>query len=92
MNLSELKLIADIANLYLTEEELSRLCIEFDKTLGLLSKMQDVNPGALPAYTEKPGEAQRLRRDVPAAGLDPKVLLESAPELEGRLIVIPNVL
>ena len=93
MDLSILKGIAEIANLDLTEGELSSLGGELEKTLAFLSKMKEAD--SLFANKEAQAAISRnepLRRDEPVQDVDPDVLLESAPEREDRFIVIPNVL
>ena len=90
MDPSELKTTAELANLDLTEKELSSLGGELEKTLAFISKMQDADVNALRGHA--PAAANRLRRDEPAPDMYPDALLENAPEREDRFIVIPNVL
>ena len=92
MDLSELKTIAALANLDLTEKELSSLEGETRKMLGLFSKMRDADVDKLLTRRREQITGHRLRRDEAAQDIHPDALLERAPELEDRFIVIPNVL
>jgi aspartyl-tRNA(Asn)/glutamyl-tRNA(Gln) amidotransferase subunit C len=92
MDVSELKITAELAYLDLTAEEFISLGNEVEKMLDYFSKMKEADiETLLPAGPAGPG-TNRLRRDKRAQQNNPDVLLESAPELEDRFIVIPNVL
>jgi aspartyl-tRNA(Asn)/glutamyl-tRNA(Gln) amidotransferase subunit C len=91
MDVSELKITAELANLNLGEEEFVSLGREVEKILDYFSKMMEADEGSLSAGAERCG-ANRIRPDVRIRDTDPDVLLENAPELEDRFIVIPNVL
>jgi aspartyl-tRNA(Asn)/glutamyl-tRNA(Gln) amidotransferase subunit C len=90
MDVSELKITAELANLDLGEDELAVLGREVDKMLDYFSKMMEAD-GECPAGGRRAGE-NRIRLDERAGDTSPDALLENAPELEGRFIVIPNVL
>jgi aspartyl-tRNA(Asn)/glutamyl-tRNA(Gln) amidotransferase subunit C len=92
MDVSELKTTAELAYLDLSDEEFLSLGKEVEKILDYFSKMKEADVETLlSAGSAAPGE-NRLRRDTRARQGNPDVLLESAPELEDRFIVIPNVL
>ena len=92
MDLQELKATAELANLELSDEELSSLSSELKLMLNMMSRMQEVDIKALPVRKEAVQKPARLRPDVQKQDIHPDTLLEGAPELEGRYIVIPNVL
>jgi aspartyl-tRNA(Asn)/glutamyl-tRNA(Gln) amidotransferase subunit C len=92
MDVSELKITAELANLNLTEEEFTSLGNEVEKMLDYFSTMREADVEALLCQTRRPPAANRLRRDERTEDTTPDALLENAPELEGRFIVIPNVL
>ncbi|MDR1625996.1 MAG: Asp-tRNA(Asn)/Glu-tRNA(Gln) amidotransferase subunit GatC [Spirochaetia bacterium] len=91
MDVSELKVTADLANIELGEEEFASLGREVEKMLDYFSKMMETDGMSLPSG---PGRraANRTRPDAVSGDADPDSLLENAPELEDRFIVIPNVL
>ena len=104
MNICELKATAELANLHLTEEELGSLGNEVQKILDYFSKMREAD--ALITQEEKAAVNQETqannmkagkgpapqRRDEQTKDIDADVILQRAPELEDRFIVIPNVL
>ncbi|MDR1933435.1 MAG: aspartyl/glutamyl-tRNA amidotransferase subunit C [Spirochaetales bacterium] len=90
MDVSELKITAELANLDLTGEDLASLGNEVEKILDYFSSMMEADTAGL-AAGKAGSAANRLRPDVRTPG-DADALLENAPELEGRFIVIPNVL
>jgi aspartyl/glutamyl-tRNA(Asn/Gln) amidotransferase C subunit len=60
--------------------------------LEYFAKMKELDVTGLEATTQLVRD-NRLREDTPAqVPADPEALLRNAPELEDRLIVIPNVL
>jgi aspartyl-tRNA(Asn)/glutamyl-tRNA(Gln) amidotransferase subunit C len=91
MDISELKITAELANLDLKDEEFASLGKEVEKILDYFSRMMEADELGLPPGVERRGE-NRLRPDKLSLDVNPDALLENAPELEGRFIVIPNVL
>jgi aspartyl-tRNA(Asn)/glutamyl-tRNA(Gln) amidotransferase subunit C len=91
MDVSELKITADLANLDLREEEFASLGREVEKMLDYFSRMMEADEVSLPLGTERRA-ANRIRPDEVSGDTNPDALLENAPELEERFIVIPNVL
>jgi aspartyl-tRNA(Asn)/glutamyl-tRNA(Gln) amidotransferase subunit C len=91
MDVSELKITAELANLDLTDPEFVTLGNEVEKILDYFSKMMEADLNAIPAAAAGPA-ANRLRPDTSSGDTAADVLLENAPELEDRFIVIPNVL
>jgi aspartyl-tRNA(Asn)/glutamyl-tRNA(Gln) amidotransferase subunit C len=87
MDILELKITAELAQLELGEGEAASLGAEVEKMLDYFSKMMEAE-GLASRLEAGPN---RVRRDVAAPGAG-DALLENAPELEGRFIVIPNVL
>jgi aspartyl/glutamyl-tRNA(Asn/Gln) amidotransferase C subunit len=90
MDVSELKITAELANLDLSEADLASLGTEVEKILDYFSRMMEADLDKLPVKKTGPA-ANRLRPDVRRPG-NADALLENSPELEGRFIVIPNVL
>jgi aspartyl-tRNA(Asn)/glutamyl-tRNA(Gln) amidotransferase subunit C len=90
MDISGLKITAELANLDLTEGDLASLGNEVEKMLDYFSRMMEADVNTLSAGKTAPA-ANRLRPDVRTPS-DADALLENAPELEDRFIVIPNVL
>lgn len=88
---------AHLARLQLSEEEATRFAAAVLQMLDYFSKMREMDVGGLEPTTHVLLRQNRVRQDEPAADrpgarIDPDRLLENAPQLEDRLITIPNVL
>ncbi len=92
MEKSELHVTAGLAYLDLREEEIESLGKAVEQMLRYFSKMSEVDVSNLPPTTHALLKKNRVRLDAEAPEPDIDALLENAPELEDRLIVIPNVL
>ena len=92
MDQPELKTIAELANLGLSDEELSSLGNEIEKLLDCFSKMHEADGDAHLSQNSGQPEENRQRRDERTGETSPDVFLENAPEREDRFFVIPNVL
>jgi aspartyl-tRNA(Asn)/glutamyl-tRNA(Gln) amidotransferase subunit C len=88
----ELHVTAQLARLELSREEADRLEKAVLQMLEYFAKMKELDVTGLQPTTQLARD-NRLREDAAAqAPADPEALLKNAPELEDRLIVIPNVL
>jgi aspartyl-tRNA(Asn)/glutamyl-tRNA(Gln) amidotransferase subunit C len=94
MDKSELYLTADLAQIGITEEEADLLAEAVSSMVEYFSRMDSIDVTDLEPTTHALLRRTRTRPDVvethPETG--PDELLENAPELEDRFIVIPNVL
>jgi len=95
MDRQELHVTAQLARLELSREEEDRLEKAVFQMLEYFAKMKELDVEGLEPTTQL-AQANRLREDAVAVGGEPDAgtepLLNNAPELEDRLIVIPNVL
>lgn len=94
MDRDELAITAQLARLDLSPEETADFQRAVFQMLDYFSKMREVDVEGLPP-TAQMVKDNRVRPDAPvqerhAAEVDR--LLDNAPELEDRFIVIPNVL
>jgi aspartyl-tRNA(Asn)/glutamyl-tRNA(Gln) amidotransferase subunit C len=92
MDTRELEITAELAQLELTPAEKQRLGQEVDQMLAYFDKMKEVNTEGLEPTTHAFVKANRTRPDSLVASSRAELILEQAPELEDRFIVIPNVL
>ncbi len=94
MNEDELRVTADLAEIELTDEELASLGAAVEQLVSYFETMAEADIDGLEPTTHALLRRNRIRADQPAS--DPETdadhLLENAPELEDRFIVIPNVL
>jgi aspartyl-tRNA(Asn)/glutamyl-tRNA(Gln) amidotransferase subunit C len=95
MDREELRVTAQLARLELSREEEDRLEKAVFQMLEYFAKMKELDVTGLEPTTQL-AQDNRLREDAASAGGvaagDNEPLLKNAPELEDRLIVIPNVL
>ncbi|AEJ62521.1 glutamyl-tRNA(Gln) amidotransferase, C subunit [Spirochaeta thermophila DSM 6578] len=92
MQRKELEITAELAALELSEEEFSRLQEEVEQMLRYFETMDELEVEDVPPTTHAFIRKNRLRKDVSIPWENRDVLLENAPEVEDRFIVIPNVL
>jgi aspartyl-tRNA(Asn)/glutamyl-tRNA(Gln) amidotransferase subunit C len=95
MDREELHVTAQLARLELSREEEDRLEKAVFQMLEYFAKMRELDVTGLEPTTQLALD-NRLREDAAAEATDshrdPDFPLNNAPELEDRLIVIPNVL
>ncbi len=91
MDREELYITAHLARLELSEEEIDRFQAAVLQLLKYFDKMMEMDVENLKPTTQLI-ENNRLREDVLSDYDMTDQLLQSAPELEERFVVIPNVL
>ena len=92
MDRQDLYTTAHMARLHLAEEEVGPFADAVLRMLDCFAKMEEVDVRDLEPTTHVLLKRNRLRADEPSAEIDPDRLLENAPEMEDRLITVPNVL
>jgi len=91
MERDELTTTVQLARLEVSGADAQRFEAAVAQMLEYFSKMRELDVDGLAPTTQLVDE-NRTRRDEPVQTGDVDVLLASAPELEDRFIVIPNVL
>ncbi len=92
MDMSELKTTIDMAMLELDETQTASLEGAVEQMLEYFALMSTIDIEGVEPTTHALIAANRLRRDTARTDVDPDSLLENAPDLEDRLVAIPNVL
>ncbi|MFP4373047.1 MAG: Asp-tRNA(Asn)/Glu-tRNA(Gln) amidotransferase subunit GatC [Spirochaetaceae bacterium] len=92
MDRNELTVTAELAHLELNDDELDSLGAAVSQVLEYFSLMQSVDVSDLEPTTHVLLGKNRLRSDHPNETVDPETLLDNAPEVEDRFILVPNVL
>lgn len=92
MDTAELRTTVEMAMLALDEEQEERLQTEVGRMLDYFAIMSGVSVDGVEPTTHAQVVTNRVRADVVAPLVDADELLGRAPELEERLITIPNVL
>jgi aspartyl-tRNA(Asn)/glutamyl-tRNA(Gln) amidotransferase subunit C len=92
----EVRRIAALARLRLTEEEAVALAKDFGAILGYVDRLRsrDEADAAEPLVHAVPSEepATTMRADEPAPPLSRETVLRMAPEKSGHLVRVPRVL
>jgi aspartyl-tRNA(Asn)/glutamyl-tRNA(Gln) amidotransferase subunit C len=91
MEREELDITAQLARLELSDEETKQFEQAVFQMLEYFSKMREFDVEGLHP-TAQMTQTNRTRKDAAIANRDTEAILDNAPELEDRFIVIPNVL
>ena len=92
MDIQELYTTAELAHIELKPEELQGLQRAVEQMVTFFEKMAEVDVSNLQATTHAFIKGNRVRPDVVIPSNFADEMLEQAPDLEDRFIVIPNVL
>ena len=92
MDARELSITADLAYLDITEEEANTLRSEVGRLVSYFERMNEVDVSNLEPTTHALLTENRTRPDKVRESSSGDEMLENAPDLEDRFIVIPNVL
>jgi aspartyl-tRNA(Asn)/glutamyl-tRNA(Gln) amidotransferase subunit C len=92
MDADELYTTARMARLTLKPEEVEKLRAAVEQMLQYFSQLKSVDVSSLPPTTHALLEKSRVREDREVRDDNTGLIIDNAPELEDRFIVIPNVL
>ena len=90
MDRNELIVTAELAQLALEAREMEKLTAAVTQMLEYFSLMDSIDVSGLEPTTHALLKHNRLREDKVSGKDISDSILDSAPELEGRFIVIPN--
>ncbi len=90
MDVDELRRTAELAQLSLDDQEFADLSGAAEEVLEFFAVLQETPVSA--DETSDDLSLSSLRADAVSHEISPDALLEAAPEVEDRLILIPNVL
>ena len=90
MDRREVEIVAELANIELSEEDVGKFSSAVEQMIEYFEIMAEVNVDETASDHQQDCNALRSDRAVPSGITDE--ILEQAPELEDRFIVIPNVL
>lgn len=98
VTLEEVRHVATLANLELTEEEQPRMQRDLNAVLGYIAELSELDTKNVPPLaqvsellTETPTSAW-LREDIERESLDRKAVMDEAPETDGRFFKVPKVI
>ena len=92
MELNEVKAIAHLARLGVTDTELKQYQIELNKIVDLVEKMQAVDTTDIKSLAHPYETVQILRADEITASNQRDLLQSTAPSIENGLFKVPKVI
>jgi len=94
MNISkeELKHIADLSNLYFTDEELEKYAKDMSSIVEFANQLNDVDTTNVELTTSILGEYNVFREDEVKPSFKREELLKNAPEQQDGMFKIPKVI
>lgn len=98
VSVEEVRHVATLANLELTEEEQTRMQRDLNSILGYVAELSELNTADVPPLaqvaellTETPTSAW-LREDIRRESLNRDIVMKEAPETDGRFFKVPKVI
>ena len=100
VSVEDVRHVADLANLELTEEELPRMAKDLNAVLGYIAQMSELDTSAVEPMAQV-GQVlglraavggETLRADVVRASVDRGAVMAEAPETDGRFFKVPKVI
>jgi aspartyl-tRNA(Asn)/glutamyl-tRNA(Gln) amidotransferase subunit C len=96
----DVKHVADLANLELTAEELPHFAKDLNSILGYIAQLNELDTADVPPMAQvgdilgqSPALAgASLRADAVRPSLERKLVMEEAPETDGRFFKVPKVI
>lgn len=91
----EVRYVADLANLRLTDEEIVRMRAELEEILAYMDKLNELDTSNVEPMTQvlfEAGETATLREDAEGATLGSELALANAPLAGGGYFKVPLVI
>ena len=91
----EVRYVAGLANLTLSDAEIAKLRTDLDGILEHMDQLNDVDTAGVEPMTQvlfEAGETATLRADVPVAPLGNQVALANAPQPGAGYFKVPKVI
>jgi aspartyl-tRNA(Asn)/glutamyl-tRNA(Gln) amidotransferase subunit C len=92
LDLAQVRRIADLARIEVTEEQARRTLEQLTDIFRMIERMQAVDTDGIEPMGHPLGGAQRLRDDVVTAGDERSANLANAPEQADGLFLVPRVI
>jgi aspartyl-tRNA(Asn)/glutamyl-tRNA(Gln) amidotransferase subunit C len=89
---TEVKRVASLARLSLSDEETDRLAREFDSFLGYIDTLREIDTDGVVPTAHPISLPTPTRPDRPAAAMDPELAVANAPEAAASAFLVPKVI
>jgi aspartyl-tRNA(Asn)/glutamyl-tRNA(Gln) amidotransferase subunit C len=88
----EVRHVATLARLELSESEEDRMTGQMNQILGYMEKLNELETGGIPATTHAAQLQNVFRPDGVQSSLEREAALSNAPETDGVNFVVPKVI
>ena len=92
LTLEEVKHIADLARLQLTDDEMARYAEQLSDILDYAARLQSIDTSGISPTERVSSAGNVLRKDESRPGLSQQELLDNAPETEKGQFRVPPIL
>ncbi|ABE50755.1 Asp-tRNA(Asn)/Glu-tRNA(Gln) amidotransferase subunit GatC [Methylobacillus flagellatus] len=92
LNTHDVKRIAHLARIAVSEEEAEATLVKLSGILGLIEEMQAVDTSGIVPMSHSQDVTQRLREDVVTESNQRDLLQSIAPAVENGLYLVPKVI
>jgi aspartyl-tRNA(Asn)/glutamyl-tRNA(Gln) amidotransferase subunit C len=100
VTIEDVRRVAELANLELTQAEEPRMQRDLNAILGHIAQLNELDTSGVPAMAQVAevlgsvidGEGTLLRTDAIQPSLDRAAVMVSAPETDGRFFKVPKVI
>ncbi len=92
--------VAELANLELTADEMPRMSRDLNAILGYIAQLNQLDTTGIPPMAQvgdmlgltPAAHGEDLRRDVIRPSVDRSLVMDEAPETDGRFFKVPKVI
>ena len=88
----DVKKVAALARLALSENELEQMTRELSKIVGFVSLLEELDTSQVEPLAHPLGTTNVFREDEPAASLPVELAIATAPKQDGECFLVPAVL
>jgi aspartyl-tRNA(Asn)/glutamyl-tRNA(Gln) amidotransferase subunit C len=92
LTLDDVRHVAMLSRLAMSEEHLKRLTGQLESILGYIAKLSEVNVEGVEPMAHALPLVNVLREDVVEPSLPLEKVLQNAPEVDGRFFKVPKVI
>ena len=89
---SDVKRIAHLARIEITEAETTQTLAQLNGIFKLIEQLQSVNTAGIEPMSHPLGGGQRLREDLASDQSDREALMKNAPARQDGLFLVPRVI
>lgn len=100
VTMDDVQHVADLANLELTAEEMPRMARDLNAILGYIAQLNELDTTGVPPMAQvsemlglaPDTDGKALRSDVMRPSVERALVMQQAPETDGRFFKVPKVI